>query len=192
MTLHQHSASHRGVRIGGSLLALAVALSTAACSSSGTSGGPTDSGPITTAASPAGGSSSEPSTATSDGASSSGGGTATAACVKDSSYQSGTSTIIWTPDAKSKHRDTEATADRKFALKSDGTLEPSTIHVGVGQVFTVTVAADADKITVLTIGCDGGQTMYRGAAAGVYITSPGTYAATSGFGGDPAGTIVVE
>lgn len=192
MTLHQHSASHRAVRIGGSLLALTVALSTAACSSSGKSGGPTDAGPITTAASPAGGSSSDPSTATSGGADSSGGAAATGACVKDSDYQSGTSTIVWTPDAKSKYRQEEAKADHKFALKADGKLEPSTIHVGVNEVFTVTPTADSDQVSVLTIGCDSGQTMYRNGPAGVYITSPGTYAATSGFDGDPAGTIVVE
>lgn len=79
MTPHRHSVSHRDVGIGGSLLALVLALTTAACSSSGKSGGPTDSGPITTAASPADGSGSDPSTFTSDGTNSFGGGAAAAA-----------------------------------------------------------------------------------------------------------------
>lgn len=192
MTLHQHPASHRGILIRGGLLVVAVALSTAACGSDDKSGGPTGSGPVTTPASAAGGSSSDPSTATSGGADSSGGTAATGACVKDSNYMSGTSTVVWTPDAKSKYRDAEAKADHKFALKADGMLEPSTIHVGVNEVFTVTPTADSDLVSVMTIGCDSGQTMYRSGPAGVYITSPGTYPVTSGFGSDPAGTIVVE
>lgn len=121
------------------------------------------------------------------------GGTEAAECVQDPERISGSTTVIWTADSESEHATDEATEETTMLLQADGSLDPSTLTVGVGEVFVFGLAEGVEEISVVQVGCDGGQTIYSGPAlAGVYVTAPGTYPILGGLDGNEVGTVTVE
>lgn len=114
-------------------------------------------------------------------------------CVANPDRLSGTSTVIWTADDASKHKDSDATAATTMLFQKDGSLSPSTLQVKVGEVFTFGLADDISDIVSAKVGCDGGQTVLSGKPlAAEYITTPGTYDVVNVVADKQVGTITVK
>lgn len=109
------------------------------------------------------------------------------ACVTDSNELSGSSTVVW--------KDGTPVADKTLTFTDDGTLDPSTLEVGVGEQFFVASPAGSD-IRSVKIGCAGGQTVPAGITAGFVINAAGTYTITDeaadGYAGADVGTVTVK
>ena len=114
-------------------------------------------------------------------------------CVANADRLSGTSTVIWTADSASKHKDSDATAATTMRFQQDGSLVPRTLQVKVGEVFTFGLADGVSDIVSAKVGCDSGQTVLAGKAlAAEYITTPGTYDVVNVVANKLVGTITVK
>lgn len=114
-------------------------------------------------------------------------------CVADADRLSGTSTVIWTADSASKHKDSDATAATTMRFQQDGSLVPNKLEVKVGEVFTFGLADGVSDIVSAKVGCDSGQTVLAGKAlAAEYITTPGTYDVVNMVANKLVGTITVK
>jgi len=102
---------------------------------------------------------------------------------------SGSVTVMWADDAKSEHSVDELGPGATFAFQNDGSLEPSELTVGVGQVFAFTGSPDG-VLRVAQIGCAGGQWIVGTSPAGFYITEPGTYSIFEETANDFEGAVV--
>lgn len=171
-----------------------LVLASAACGSSSESTGSKAGGVTTQATSVA---ASEAPAADSSSAvaatSAGGGGEGGAACAKDADRMSGSSTVMWTVDSKSEHKDSEATPATTMLFQADGTLKPSELTVKVGEVFTFGLAEGNTSIAAVIVGCSSGQTVAQGPAlAAMYITAPGTYDISNELGSGKLGTVTVK
>ncbi len=114
-------------------------------------------------------------------------------CVANADRLSGTSTVIWTADSASKHKDSDATVATTMRFQKDGSLVPRTLEVKVGEVFTFGLADGVSDIVSAKVGCDSGQTVLAGKAlAAEYITTPGTYDVVNMVANKLVGTITVK
>jgi plastocyanin len=101
--------------------------------------------------------------------------------------------VIWTADAASKHKDSEATGATTMLFQMNGSLKPSSLTVKVGEVFTFGLADGVSDIVTAKVGCDSGQTVLSGAPlAAEYLTKTGTYDVVNVVTNAKVGTITVK
>ena len=165
-----------------------VAMAASACSSTdgdtAAGGDASTSTSVTSTSAPAG---DEPEAGADDEGS--GSSSSESPCTDDPDYLSGTSTIVFTADAKSPAATTDVTAENTLSL-DQGVLTPATLEVDVDEPFAVT-STEGTGITGIVVGCASGQTTVSGVPSGFVITEAGTYDIVDELADETIGTVTV-
>ncbi len=110
------------------------------------------------------------------------------AAGSEASTLSGVTSVLFAADVDSGVSEADITPETTLTMGSDGQLSPSSLEIGVGEVFGVAAPADAD-ISAIEVGCAGGQTLVGGTTIGFVIKEPGTYEIVEDLSSATIGTV---